>query len=357
MSTTKTGRSIAWYRCPIDKALLKELNQRSNVLGFAQTLGHLLPMFAVLGLAIYGVGRFPWPVIVLLVFLYGMMNAFMINGVHELGHGTVFKSKSLNLFFNRVMSFMGWINFHHFATSHTRHHAYTLHPPDDLEVVLPIKLLFRHFFYYGLINVRAPKWFLLDNIRLARGKFGGAWESAIFPEDAVELRKRVINWSRLLLIGHGTILLVSIALAIWVHPRWLLLPVMFSFGYCFGGGLQWLCNNTQHVGLQDNVPDFRLNCRSYGLNPLVRLWYWQMNYHIEHHMYPTIPCYHLARFHQAIKHDLPPMPNGLIAVWRDILAILRKQEQDPGYKHVQATPQNPGGTHETTEPQSEPATA
>ena len=40
--------------------------------------------------------------------------AFLINAVHELGHGTVFKTKALNAFFVRVFAFSGWINFEMF---------------------------------------------------------------------------------------------------------------------------------------------------------------------------------------------------------------------------------------------------
>ena len=338
MSNTKSGRSIAWYRPPVERTHLKELNRRSDARALVQTLGHLVPMWGAGALAIYASFHFHWVFVVLLVFLYGTMSNFMINGVHELGHGTVFKTKSLNRFFNRVMSFFGWINFHAFAASHTRHHAYTLHPPDDLEVVLPIKLLFRHFFYYGFINIQAPRWFITNNIRLARGKFQGEWESAVLPESDPELRRRVVNWSRFLLIGHGLVFAGSAALAIWVDPRWLLLSLMVNFGNCYGAWLQWLCNNTQHVGLQDNVADFRLNCRTFLLNPVAGLLYWQMNYHTEHHMYPTVPCYNLGRLHQSIKQEMPPAANGLVAVWREILAILRKQEQDPDYKHVQVVP-------------------
>ncbi len=32
---------IAWYRSPVDRQTLARLNQRSNLKGFAQTLGHL----------------------------------------------------------------------------------------------------------------------------------------------------------------------------------------------------------------------------------------------------------------------------------------------------------------------------
>ena len=86
------------------------------------------------------------------------------------------------------------------------------------------------------------------------------------------------------------------------------------------------------------MADFRLCCRTFTLNPLVRFLYWQMNYHTEHHMYAAVPCYHLARLHRLIRHDLPPTPHGLLAVWREIAAILARQAKDPAYRHVVALP-------------------
>ncbi len=58
----------------------------------------------------------------------------------------------------------------------------------------------------------------------------------------------------------------------------------------YGLWRHWLCNNTRHIGLQDNVPDLRLCCRTIRLNPLVQFLYFHMNYHTEHHMYASVPC-------------------------------------------------------------------
>jgi fatty acid desaturase len=64
-----------------------------------------------------------------------------------------------------------------------------------------------------------------------------------------------------------------------------------------------------------------------------------MNYHTEHHMYAAVPCYNLGKLHQAIKHDLPPCPHGLVATWKEIAAIQKMQDEDPTYQHVAAIPQ------------------
>ena len=41
MSVEISTRSIGWYRTPVDRDLMRELNQRSDWQGLAQTLGHL----------------------------------------------------------------------------------------------------------------------------------------------------------------------------------------------------------------------------------------------------------------------------------------------------------------------------
>jgi fatty acid desaturase len=328
----KRGRQIRWYRTPIDKDMLRALSQRSDLLGAAQTLGYLGIYALTATLSIYAAARWHWLSVPPLVFLHGMVTAFMINGVHELGHGTVFRTRWLNSLFVRVLAFLGWINFQTFGVSHSRHHAYTLHPPDDLEVVLPIRLARRHFFQQGFINFVGFWQALRDTIRIALGRFRGEWELRLFPPDMPEKRRPPVRWARFVLAGHVLIAASSLAMGWWM------VPIVIVLAPFYGGWLFFLCNNTQHIGLRDNVPDFRLCCRTFTLNPVVRLLYWQMNYHTEHHMYPTVPCYRLGRLHRAIRDDLPPCPRGLIATWREIAAILARQKDDPAYQHFAMIP-------------------
>ena len=41
MTNEPVQSKINWYRSPMDRATLAELNRRSDLLGFLQTLGHL----------------------------------------------------------------------------------------------------------------------------------------------------------------------------------------------------------------------------------------------------------------------------------------------------------------------------
>ncbi len=323
---------VKWYRTPVNRETLAYLNTKSDAKGFAQTLGHLGLLVLTGGMALYGLGRWPWWVIVLFVFAYGTVASFILNAVHELVHRSVFKTLALNGVFVRIFAFAGWVNFEHFYVSHMRHHQYTLHPPDDLEVVLPIRLMARQFFLTGFVNLRGGYDILKTTLRHAAGRFEGEWEDRLFPADQPGKARPVVRWARMLLAGHTCILAISL------YFGWWLLPVLTSLAPLYGGWLFFLCNNTQHIGLQDNVPDFRLCCRTFTVNPVVQFLYWHMNFHTEHHMYAAVPCYHLSALHRAVRYDLPPCPHGLRATWEEIAVILKIQSQHPDYQHRAALP-------------------
>src|ERR1700685_2684560 len=87
----------------------------------------------------------------------------------------------------------------------------------------------------------------------------------------------------------------------------------------------------QHGGLADDVVDHRLNSRTVYMNPISRFLYWNMNYHIEHHMFPMVPYHALPRLHALVKADCPPPYPSLIAAYREIIPALLRQRREPGY--------------------------
>ena len=327
-------RRIGWYRTKLDREQLAQLNQRSDVLGGIQTLGYLGVLTATGAFAWWTTLHSSWYWWLPAFFLHGMCYAFIINGFHELVHSSVFRTKWLNRFFLYVLSFLGWYNPVHFWASHSEHHKYTLYPPEDGEVVLPVYMTLRGYLRGAILDPVGAHRRIRGTIR--RGFFGHlnpGWDQILFPLESVQDRRRLFRWDRLMTAGH--IVLVGGAL----YAGWWQLIVLVTFGSFYGGWLFLLCNSSQHVGLTDQVSDFRLNSRTIYLNPIVRFLYWHMNFHIEHHMYAAVPCYRLGKLHKAIAHDLPPTSNGLIATWRQIIGILRRQKIEPDYQWRPALPE------------------
>ena len=324
---------VKWYRCRIAREELAKLNRRSDFLGFAQTLGYLGVLALSAGTAVYSSRHWPWYATALLVFVNGHFWHFLINGFHELIHDSVFRTRWLNRFFLRVFSFLGWYNHHHFWASHTEHHKYALHPPDDLEVVLPTKIDFKAIRKIALINHRYPWDLIKGKWKAFRGHVpDDTWSCMLFPESDPERRRAFTNWERIVFVGH-----LAIAAAALASGYWAVLLVV-TFPKTFGLWLQFFCNSAQHVGLQDKVPDFRLCCRTIYLNPFVQFLYWHMNYHTEHHMYAAVPCYRLGRLHRLIKHDMPHCPRGLRETWKQIADILQRQQSEPDYQYIAELP-------------------
>ena len=120
-------------------------------------------------------------------------------------------------------------------------------------------------------------------------------------------------------------IVVSIATGLWVLPFILTLPPFIATWGRYFVGLP------QHCGLRDNVPDFRKNTRSMTLNPVAEFLYWNMNWHVEHHMYAGVPCYNLKQLAREIADDMPE-PRTLTGAWREMLDTWRRQQQDPDYQ-------------------------
>ena len=55
-------------------------------------------------------------------------------------------------------------------------------------------------------------------------------------------------------------------------------------------------------------------------------------------MFPAVPFYNLPKLRRAIEHDLPPAPHGLLATWKEMLALKRRFLADADYRFVPAVP-------------------
>ena len=310
--------SAQWYSCPIGRKELKELMRRSDRPALRDT-ALWIGLLAVSGGAAFALWGSWWAVVPFAVYgvLYG---AASDSRWHECGHGTAFKTRWLNDAVYQVASFMVFREPTVWRWSHTRHHTDTVIVGLDPEfnVMRPADVL------AILLNVFAVKNTVLGIKQLALHASGrlDAEEATFIPDSE---RTKVYRTARVWLA-----LLVLVVLACVLTRS--ILPAMFvGLPTMYGAWLQLLFGLTQHAGLDEDVLDHRLNSRTVMMNPVCRFLYWNMNYHIAHHMFPMVPYHALPRLHEAIKHDCPKPYPSLYAAFAEIIPTVLRQAKDPSH--------------------------
>jgi fatty acid desaturase len=71
----------------------------------------------------------------------------------------------------------------------------------------------------------------------------------------------------------------------------------------------------------DEGPDPLTNTRTTKPNPLVQFLYWNMPYHLEHHLAPSVPFHALARMHEQLPDS--PAPPSILQVHRGLVRSMR----------------------------------
>lgn len=337
-----TEERIKWYRTPVDRDVLRDLTRPGSLRPLLQVGGHILFSVFTGWFAVYSFLNFPWPVTLLAVYIHGTFYNFlgMFTGIHELTHGTVFKNRKLGEAIYYILGILTWNNIYKFHDSHFAHHRFTCHREKDQEVVLPEKFRPIDWFFMftvtpvsGAGGVPGIYSMIAETVKYAFGIMNTDWEHRLFPESTPKKRKKVFNYARLTLLVHA----VLAAYFIW-SGLWILLFVV-TFGSFIAPWLAILCALPQHIGLKGDTPDWRVCCRTVLMSPFIRFFYWNMNYHIEHHMYASVPFYNLPKLHRVLSYDLPEPRRGLFATWRkEIIPILRRQRTDPAYCFVPELP-------------------
>ena len=309
-----------WYQCPVPRATMRKLLERRDgpalrdtILWFALIIGS-----GWAGAALWGSW---WAVIPFAIYgaLYGSTSD---SRWHESGHGTAFKTDWMNNALYEIASFMVMRESTVWRWSHTRHHSDTIIVGRDPEIAVPrppdLKGIIKGFFGLPVY----PKYF--RHIVLHSLGRMTADERTYIPKSEftkIYFRARI----------YVLIYLVVIGLVAWQRS---ILPLMFiGLPNLYGSWLMSVYGLTQHAGLAENVLDHRLNCRTVKMNFINRYLYWNMNYHVEHHMFPLVPYHALPRLHDVVKDDCPTPYAGLIEAWREIVPAVLQQVKDPAF-HV-----------------------
>jgi len=311
--------SAQWYHCPIPRKRLKELMQRSDGAAIRDTIIWFAAFLATGGLAVW-----LWPSWWSLPFFlaYGVLYGSSSDSRwHECGHGTAFRTQWMNDVVYQIACFMIMRNPTGWRWSHTRHHTDTIIVGRDPEIALmrPTMILkvIAMFFAIPQTIEAVRKMLIYSSGRIPPE------EQTFIPDTE---RPRVIFAARIWLAIH----LAVIALAVMTGS---FLPVLLigPLPTMYGAWVHVMTGVTQHGGLAEDVLDHRLNSRTVYMNPVLRFLYWNMNYHVEHHMFPMVPYHALPALHEEMKPYCPPASASVFAAFREIIPAIIRQIRNPAY--------------------------
>jgi Na+-transporting NADH:ubiquinone oxidoreductase subunit F len=307
-----------WYQCAVPRGTMRALLERRDGPAIRDTILWFSLIFAS-GYATFVLWGSWWALLPYII--YSALYASTSDARwHECGHGTAFKTDWMNDALYEVASFMILRESTPWRWSHNRHHSDTIIVGRDPEIPTPRPpdLVAIGMLFFNLRNY--PRYFkhiLLHSI----GRMT-ADEKTYIPESEFP---KVFLRARIYVAIYASVIGLSIyyrsALPLFLVPLTLL----------FGTWLGILFSFTNHAGLSENVLDHRLNSRTFYTNPINRFLYWNMNYHVEHHMFPLVPYHALPKLHEAVKDDCPAPYPSLVAAWREIIPTMFRQVRDPGY--------------------------
>ncbi len=285
---------------------LAQLNHRSDTAGWRQVIGHLAVI--VVSGAIWLQPALPLPLRLVALLTLGAALAFGFCAMHECGHRTAFASREIS---DAVAWWAGVLSFYNadfYRRYHQWHHRYTHQPGLDPELEDPPPSTLAAY----LLELSGLPWWLAKlrgHWRGLRGDFSGC---PYIPEEAAA---QVRDSIRRQFAVYGVLLLASIPagngllLWAWLLPLALGQPLLRFVLLAEHGG----CATTDN-GLQ--------NTRTTLTAAPLRWLMWNMPFHSEHHLYPSLPFHALAAAHRDLAPQLGHIAPGYVAVHREFLRDL-----------------------------------
>ena len=310
--------SARWYTPPITRAELKELMRRKDGPAIRDTLIWFAALIVSGSLGWYFWGS--WAAVPFFL-IYGVIYGSSSDSRwHECGHRTAFKTQWMNDAVYQIACFMVMREPEIWRWSHTRHHTDTIIVGRDPEIITPrppdVVSLLLNIFALKNTPIFFKKLFIHASGRLSDE------EATFVPESE---RPKVYRTARIYLAIYALVVVACVASRSILPAMYIGLPSLY------GSWLQLYFGCTQHLGLAEDVLDHRLNSRTIYMNPIFRFLYWNMNYHVEHHLFPLIPYHALPKLHEAIKADCPAPYPSTIAAYREIIPALARQLKEPTY--------------------------
>jgi len=268
---------------------LRALSVRSNWPGSVRLAVHV----ALLGLAGWGVAAAEGWVVVPAMLVLGLVQAALFAPSHETMHQTVFTSARANAIVGWIAFLPGLQSSHFYAAFHYIHHRHTNVPGEDPELLqaeprtrweYALRILGVGYFGARFSVIRdawrgdmsGPAYFYIND-RQRPGVVASVRAMSLVVAGAA--------------IGSGIVWGWQAPLLFWVIPQ--LLGQPFLRVYLLA----------EHTGCTLDRNGLT-NTRTTLTNRFVRFLMWDMPFHAEHHLYPSIPFHRLEDAHGLLRAKL-----------------------------------------------------
>lgn len=238
----------------------------------------------------------------------GMNAMFLL--IHEGVHDILFPQKWLNDLAATLMAIAGFVSFSAYRSMHLRHHEHLgdENDPDD---------------YHNYTNNPKLIWLLHYNRLL--------WATILYLIFVPSLAWRYGNTKERIKVVSEYLLLIVTYISIWqfvplqiFFTTWIVPFILTNFTINIRG-------LTQH-GITDATDPF-LASRSIESHPIIQFLLVNENFHLEHHLFPSIPSYNLPKLHKLILpriHRRVTCKSYSSFLWRFFLASLQQDDTPIG---------------------------
>ena len=291
----------------LEMSTIRQLSGRSDLQGLIRFAGHV-GYLCLTGSLIWFTESNYWLLVPAMI-LHGLGIVTMFAAMHECVHRTAFDSRGLNDIFGWIAGALCCYNFTYYRKYHTLHHRHTQDHERDPELASPKPTTLRGYLFH-LSGIGF--WFLKPKELLVaiRGR------SPYVPEQA----RAMVSISAAAQLGLYVALFVgslvfrtNVVLLFWFLPAVLGQPLLRAMLI------------VEHTGCTHDENGLT-NTRTTLTNWPLRFLMWNMPYHAEHHLYPSIPFFRLPDAHVSIKERLEHLAAGYPAANLEVVHSLGNEE-------------------------------
>jgi fatty acid desaturase len=269
-------------------------------------------LVVVLGVILWTAGRvsLAWCALVLAP-LWGIVMNAVYSLIHEAEHNLLHGDARVNEAAGVLLALLFPAPFHLLRQGHLGHHlrnrsddeAFDLYFPDDNALWKRAQLygILAGFYWVvvalsSLIALARPSWLGPARVRFDR-------PTAALLESLNPKYERLIRLEALVIVVlHGSL------------PWLLSVPVSHYVIVLYGFGLSW--SGLQYVHHFGTVRDVRRGARNLKTWPLLDALWLNHNYHLTHHLNPTVPWIHLPRVSRDADGARESLLRAYVRMWR-----------------------------------------